>query len=558
MRETCLLRGKRLLAFCSCPHLSWPGAVHLEIMSESSESSLKVPLNDVTERSSERSAGDKDFNANKTLRSSFHQHPPSSSSFLPPSSSSSLLQSPGDPSDPLLSAEITTLEAVGLFLTTPHRLSSHLSKLSNPDSRSNVYVASWRILSTITSILCLYLLSQNVLAFFTFDTTTEIHPVSNRQPLPYPAVTVCNNNVIRVTPDLPESLQWFCNSTSNWYDKDMQAVLTNLTDQDLLQYGSQLPDFVVYCSINGEECEDDDWTTTVPDGYGTGACHTLNPSDRFPPPEGIGSYFPISLRLFIDEDAYCGSISESAGVKIIVHPSNAYPDPSQAMSISPSTLTSIGFRRRNIIRQEWPFGNCEEGPPYQSADPCFDKCVIDKVESECGCRYSKAVRYDDIDLPYCEWSDQLLACGEKVESDWLKGKDDCECPRPRCEEVMYDLQSSTSRWPSKATKDILLRDPDLWFMWDNIDEYVATDLFFSSFQYTEEKTIPQTSFATMLSNIGGTLGLCLGMSLVSVVELMELGVLVGRRMRMSKDPRRVQESDNVQTSERSAYSTASI
>jgi hypothetical protein len=127
-------------------------------------------------------------------------------------------------------------------------------------------------------------------------------------------------------------------------------------------------------------------------------------------------------------------------------------------------------------------------------------------------------------------------------SRWF-AKDDCvpQCPY-ECESVSYDLKLSNSDFPSAHYHMLSLNDPfyrsiftansnglfnsteDLLHSTVDLARNIMVKIFiyFDEIKTTEISETPTMTFENMLANIGGTLGLFIGVSLLSFVELIEL------------------------------------
>jgi hypothetical protein len=111
------------------------------------------------------------------------------------------------------------LQIIKAFITIPHRYSSHMVKLADQDSRSLFYRRTWKATIFAMSALCLYLVVSNLLtyvAFYTVSTLTVSTEVS-ADSLTFPAVTICNNNVLMDVDEdddyaLPQYLHRLCNT----------------------------------------------------------------------------------------------------------------------------------------------------------------------------------------------------------------------------------------------------------------------------------------------------------------------------------------------------------
>ncbi len=107
--------------------------------------------------------------------------------------------------------------------------------------------------------------------------------------------------------------------------------------------------------------------------------------------------------------------------------------------------------------------------------------------------------------------------------------DSCsECP-VECDLVTYDLATSTSGFPGQNYAEILVNNtflnnlkPELKSGYSDLKESVLSfSVYYSELQYTEINQLEKLSLIDLICDIGGTLGLFIGASLLSFVELLE-------------------------------------
>ena len=353
----------------------------------------------------------------------------------------------------------------------------------------------------------------------------------------FPVVTLCNNNVIYTRTEgeqaLPEELQEFCNNTKQ-YDEAVK-VLGNLSASEFQRYGANVEDFINGCDIEGVSCVDPKyWTASVPDTFAWGLCYSLDTS-LFDKPSGLGIWNSISLELNLESDMYCGSISPDVGARMAVHEQGSWPNPNEGYTLASSSsyLVEIGLKR--VIRLGEPYTACEsEKIFYPSTEPCYEKCVVQEVLRQCECRFSRSLQYEELDLPFCDNDDTLETCGEGIEAAWFNEESDCECPLPACEATNYYIKSaSAGRWPSRKARQIY-SDEDMM----NENDYVGASIYFSTFSHEENRETADKDIVSTLSTVGGSLGLCLGASIISLFEIAELLGILGRRWNIRRVQRK--------------------
>jgi amiloride-sensitive sodium channel subunit alpha/amiloride-sensitive sodium channel subunit gamma len=94
---------------------------------------------------------------------------------------------------------------------------------------------------------------------------------------------------------------------------------------------------------------------------------------------------------------------------------------------------------------------------------------------------------------------------------------------------MYTVTSSIGKWPDGSTKDFV--PGCLEGMYSNVscletyeENFVVLEVYYEKLNYEELNESPHQSFSIMLSNLGGQIGLWLGMSIISAIEFAVLGL----------------------------------
>lgn len=107
-----------------------------------------------------------------------------------------------------------------------------------------------------------------------------------------------------------------------------------------------------------------------------------------------------------------------------------------------------------------------------------------------------------------------------------------ECPL-ECESVSYNLYTSQAEYPSKNYAKLLMRNP--WirtkYASKNLSELTEESLkrnmveitvYYSNLGYENYEEMENMSGLDLASNVGGTLGLFLGMSFLSLIEFVDV------------------------------------
>ena len=95
------------------------------------------------------------------------------------------------------------------------------------------------------------------------------------------------------------------------------------------------------------------------------------------------------------------------------------------------------------------------------------------------------------------------------------------CPL-ECDSIQYDLSISSSNFPSRYAYDVYKSDLG-GLTYDQLKERsIYLNIFYSNLNYLQISESPKTSLNDLMSNVGGTLGLYIGISFLSLIEIVEI------------------------------------
>ena len=102
-----------------------------------------------------------------------------------------------------------------------------------------------------------------------------------------------------------------------------------------------------------------------------------------------------------------------------------------------------------------------------------------------------------------------------------------DCPE-ECDSIDYNVYMSTSEFPSDYYVNYLLQNSFVKTKYPNInasslkDSLVSFDVYYEDLIYTEITQNPQYLIIDFIAAIGGSFGLLMGASLISIIEVFEL------------------------------------
>ena len=272
-------------------------------------------------------------------------------------------------------------------------------------------------------------------------------------------------------------------------------------------------------------------------------------------------------------------IPMSTGVRVMVHAHGTKPDTKTSIFVAPGSDLTITVKQTNVTRLTCPRGNCTNqrlmetdglGSYLYNQATCISLCRQHQVIQACQCidsfEFFTEAQLQSVNGVFCLNVSQLLGDGPPsndsvIDHVWdvlgclwylVPSEKICDCPVP-CSEVNYEVSSSGARWPSSVyqlafydrylrgitqfeTKfspydtlkteksqhdapDTLRRIRDLKLVEDNFLQVTVKMNYRSVTTITD---ILAMSWDTMASNLGGSLNLWLGISVLTAAEIIEL------------------------------------
>ncbi|EDO37452.1 predicted protein [Nematostella vectensis] len=163
---------------------------------------------------------------------------------------------------------------------------------------------------------------------------------------------------------------------------------------------------------------------------------------------------------------------------------------------------------------------------------CMDSCLAHKQVDMCGCL---EYRFPNIDnRTVCDILDiDVIRCLNKVQSLYQDNKLGCsEKCRPPCNEEVFKLSISSARWPTDDYEAHFLDElkEDKGFVLPaNADArayFVKLQIFYEELNHEVIEEYRSYELVNFVSDIGGQLGLWIGISALTASELVELLIVI--------------------------------
>ncbi|XP_022785106.1 acid-sensing ion channel 4-like [Stylophora pistillata] len=407
-------------------------------------------------------------------------------------------------------------------------------------SKSRIRRILWAVFLLVAIVFVSYQSFTMLKKYFSFPNTTKVSLKYDAKP-DFPAVTICNFNKFRnsVIEDL--GLDAVANKSV-----DLNKVI-NIT-QLFYAAGHQINDTLAYCVWNSKQtC---DYRNFTPVMSSMGLCHTFNSGKNGQSVLKVneaGADFGLYMMLNVQQYEYFGVESRDAGLRVRVHHQNTLPMVSQlGFAVSPGTSVFAGIQKQRVINLPKPYeSNCYDGMMDGTPDfttytisSCMLLCETRFVIKECGCR---SVEMSELNgTKHCS-NNRTLRCLFKAKAKFQTLKEDqCDCRVP-CDAISYKPSLSYAAFPSEGylSRGVKEAGNNDNLTLEQIKEgqeqlrrnFLELRVYYQDLNYQVIEETPAYELQSLLGEIGGQVGLCVGASLLTLLEFCDviLGV-VGIRM----------------------------
>uniref|UniRef100_A0A673KB02 Acid-sensing ion channel 1 n=1 Tax=Sinocyclocheilus rhinocerous TaxID=307959 RepID=A0A673KB02_9TELE len=375
--------------------------------------------------------------------------------------------------------------------------------------------------------------------YFQYPHVTKLDEVTAPM-MAFPAITFCNLNSFRfgrvTRNDLYHAGELLALLNGRYEIRDThmveESVMMTLKDKaDFSSFkprpfnmrefydrvGHDIKEMLLSCYFRGVECSAEDFSVIF---TRYGKCYTFNSGQDGRPllitmKGGMGN--GLELMLDIQQDEYLpvwGETDETsfeAGIKVQIHTQD-----------EPPFIDQLGF---GVAPGFQTFVSCQEQRVPNHCSFCVFRdynvvqnlvmCQIDFLQR----LFQNAVFLSSGDAPYCT-PEQYKECADPA-LDFLVERDNdyCVCDTP-CNMTRYGKELSFVKIPSKASAKYLAKK------FNKTEQYIAEnilvlDIFFEALNYETIEQKKAYELAGLLGDIGGQMGLFIGASILTILELFD-------------------------------------
>ncbi|XP_074791757.1 acid-sensing ion channel 1 isoform X1 [Natator depressus] len=399
----------------------------------------------------------------------------------------------------------------------------------------------WALAFLLSLSMFLYQVADRIIYYLEYHHVTQLDE-QNSPKMTFPAITFCNINLLRISQLSQEDWLYIAPLVKPLvaYESTVEPgfPLAQLSpeafEQPLNMYNfynrtcHQLEDMLLSCSYQGAECGPEDFSVVF---TRYGKCYTFN-SGQDGKPRRItmkgGTGNGLEIMLDIQQDEYLpvwgdsDELSFEAGIKVQIHSQDEPPLIDQlGFGVAPGFQTFVSCQEQRLIYLPPPWGNCQsitrdsEFYDTYSIAACRIDCETRYLVENCNCR----MVHMRGDAPYCT-PEQYKECADPA-LDFLLEKDNdyCVCEMP-CNVTRFGKELSMVKIPSKASAKYLAKKHNKSEQYIG-ENFLVLDIFFEALNYETIEQKKAYEVAGLLGDIGGQMGLFIGASILTVLELFD-------------------------------------
>ena len=366
-----------------------------------------------------------------------------------------------------------------------------------------------------TCVCIIYILC---LRFESYVSTQE----HSGKPLTFPSVSICPLHITRSS-----VMKHIDQELSSYQTGGMDALL-NETDHDPLilkpmtSIASDMyltsEELFKYCNWQGEKF---DCQTRIKSLLTPGRiCYTVDSRiEALPPLTGTipGEEYGMTILLDIHQEEHAFNSYDNkfdAGVKLLVHSPTAWAlTEEKGVVLAPGFSHYIGMTYKEVRRLSTPYAKneCVDDESYEFGE-CITGCSLHLRFERCNCS-------NVYNCSYLEISSGCYA--EDIKENFITKCSHC---KRNCKESIYDVHLSSAMLPAQNSIEQFINVTGInrTTVEDIRKNIVMIKLYFISMHYEETTHKPSFDIETLFANIGGFLGLFVGASVMTVLEVIEL------------------------------------
>lgn len=431
--------------------------------------------------------------------------------------------------------------------------------LGSSNGRKQRYI--WAVLLVGVWILSFYFVTSTVMRFFKYESFV-ISEVVLKDALDLPALTVCNLNsgnrsLLREKfpslLEIEEALQnpeFVANITKN---PDLLLPLKAFSNSIMTEIYLTAEETFVQCRKGAHRYMNcSDIATAI--SSSRGGCFTINGNKAVTTLKAFGPGLPQGYTITLDANIGQKSlwpIMPGSGFLVMIHPRNEFPSfDKDAFFVGPGTATVMKLQKveKTALDQPYSKQHCisdkaELQQLQKSSFPqhytvsysqavCLEECYVEQILFGNSCTYfttngTECTFYDYYTSGFINYG--MFLNGE------LSISNICSHCYPKCKMISYNVQVSQSVFPSQQAMDDLHRLRPNYNETELEKNLLDVTVYYETLEELHLIQVAAMPGSALFSNIGGSLGLCVGASIITFLEFLDCLIQIIRQKKQKTE-----------------------
>lgn len=450
--------------------------------------------------------------------------------------------------------------------------------LPNIFRNSNLFLKlMWTVCLIASAGYCAYSVYRSIANYNQFNVITQLSDYPEN-PIDFPVVTYCNSNPFTTQYGLNYSKSFLANETitdllnatlieSFFNHSDIQEIVNlyiartvvsraamQLNDTEKQKMGYSMQMSLVMCAFGNQPCDPRSFVWHYESLYGncfkfnTGADTQGNPFPKYQTLKTgkINGLFLI-LTAGTFSDAY--TLGYESGMQLFIHNMSTAPSSVDSVALKPGSITYVAVKKIFTQKQPDPYNDCvddltvdkydnifyrktfDSGYKYEQRN-CLDLCAQSYMIDKCKCADAAYPTLNNVS--YCKSVLDIICLYLRL-VDFYKSSEFSQCYTYcplECATLKFETKVSSTSFPHESLGSLMTNNKwnqdrfrylNLTMSQANMEKaLVGVYVYFDDNKYTLISQSPAQSLEDLMSNVGGILGLYIGVSFLSFVELFEL------------------------------------
>jgi hypothetical protein len=402
----------------------------------------------------------------------------------------------------------------------------------------------WSISFILSTALCSYLIIQTIMEYLEFDVITKVRIVGETE-AEFPRITICNLN-----PFQTEFAFDFYKRNGNLSLFEFIKVSYLLSDTAKKQLSYGINETLIRCTFSLGKCDWKYFEWIFHNLFGN--CFVFNSGRNYlgetvpiKKLKQAGRFAGLQLEMFVDLPKPLKKIGPGfTGVILFLGNNsfrNVYED-EQEILVSPGALTYIAVQRTIVNQMEKPYSECSMSSnsilyqrilnlnvSYIRAD-CISLCRQLLIEKECKCYDLNHPSISSNKICNTTWENDCSTNQTKIfDGSDLSSECNLMCPF-ECKKMIFStIHSQINEFTDEKAKKYFERKllksryKELNLSITDVKQSIINlNVFYDRLSFTQITEKPSFPFVDLISNVGGTFGLFIGISLLSLLEVVEI------------------------------------